>query len=309
MQRLFVARRRNLRNLSLYSSLTKDFLQIIESFLREIRFAESSNNENSHRRRIILLRHGERVDFAFGSSWTQYSFNDSQNYVRMDLNMPETLPPRPPEDWERDSPLTTLGSFQAQLVGSSLKNFGNNFSKVFVSPSFRCIQTATAVLTAMGLESELPLNIEYGLFEWLGWYEMGLPSWLSENELGVIFNINESYHPIVSRNHLNGITKESLEEFYDRNSNTMSEILKGCDDGNVLIVAHATNLETCTRQLLGKEPRPRADLRNLLMKIPYLAAITMEQTEDSTYHLVEPPCLTLTHNSCSKFDWRILDDN
>lgn len=255
-----------------------------------------------------MLRHGERVDFAFGNSWTQYSFNDSQNYVQMDLNMPETLPPRSADEWEKDSPLTTLGSFQAQLVGSSLKNFGINFSKVFVSPSYRCLQTASAVLAAMNLDNELPINVEYGLFEWVGWYELGLPVWLSEKELGVIFNINESYQPIMSRYQLLGIPKESLEDFYSRNSSTMSEILKNCE-GDVLIVAHATNLETCTRKLLGKEPRPRSELRNLLMKIPYLAAVAMEQTDDSSYQLIDPPCLTLTHNSCSKFDWRILDDN
>lgn len=268
----------------------------------------NGSQSNGHRRRVVVLRHGERVDFAFGNSWTQYSFNDSLNYVRMDLNMPETLPPRPSEDWEKDSPLTTLGEFQSRLVGSSLKSFGVKFSKVFVSPAYRCVQTANGVLAAMGLENQLPLNIEYGMFEWLGWYEMGLPTWLSENELGVIYNINENYQPVMGREYLEGILKESLEEFYERNSRAMRELLQK-SEGDILVVAHATNLETCTRQLIGKEPRTRADLRNLLMKVPYLAAIAMQQAEDTSYQLIEPPCLTLTHNSCSKFDWRILDDN
>lgn len=285
-----------------------------ETFHIEHRFSQSAIMDDTkpssqQNKRVIILRHGERVDFAFGNSWTQFSFNDSQNYVRMDLNMPEVLPPRSPEEWEKDSPLTTLGTFQSQLVGSSLKSFGMKFSKVFVSPSYRCLQTATGVLSAMGLENELPLNVEYGLFEWVGWYEMGLPTWLSEKELGVIFNVNENYQPTMDRSSLEEIMKESLEEFYDRNSRTMAELLKN-HDGDILIVAHATNLETCTRQLIGKEPRTRADLRNLLMKIPYLAAIAMQQTDDSSsYQLIEPPLLTLTHNSCSKFDWRILDDN
>lgn len=228
-----------------------------------------------------MLRHGERMDFAFGNSWTQFSFDESHNYVRMDLNMPETLPPRPFEDWEKDSPLTSLGDFQSQLVGSSLKSFGVNFSKVFVSPAYRCVQTASGVLTAMGLENKLPLNVEYGLFEWLGWYEMGLPMWLSEKELGVIFNVNEEYQPVISRDHLESILKESLEEFYQRNSNSMRELLKDCN-GDILIVGHATNLETCTRQLTGKEPRNRADLRNLLIRVPYLASIAMQQTDDES---------------------------
>lgn len=262
-------------------------------------------------KRIIILRHGERVDFAFGNAWTQFSFND-QKYVRMDLNMPLSLPPRLVEDWEKDSPLTTLGSFQSQQVGMSFKNFGVNFSKVFVSPSYRCVQTASGILNAMELEN-IPMNVEYGLFEWLSWYEMGLPNFLSEKELDVLFNVNKNYKSVMTRVDLEEILKESLEDFYSRSTSTMRHLLNSCDDddGDILIVAHAINLETCTRELVGKEQRSRAELRTLLMSIPYLAVVTMLETKDSCfrYRLNEPPCLTLTHNSCSKFDWRILDDN
>lgn len=257
---------------------------------------------------MVILRHGERVDFVFGSPWTNFSFSDSGDYVRMDLNMPECLPPRAPEDWEKDCPLTTLGEVQSQLVGSSLKNFGVNFTKVFVSPSYRCVQTANGVLTAMGIEHQLPMKVENGLFEWMGWYDKGLPNWLSEKELGVIFNIDQEYQPIVSRDYLEENSKESFESFYERNSSTMREVMNN-SDGDILVVAHAISLETCTRQLIKKEPRTRADLRNILMKISYLAAVAMEQVDESTFQLIEPPCLTLTHNSCSKFDWRIVDDN
>lgn len=266
-------------------------------------------------KRIIILRHGERVDFAFGNAWTQFSFND-QNYVRMDLNMPVSLPPRPVEDWEKDSPLTSLGSFQSQQVGMSFKNFGVNFSKVFVSPSYRCVQTASEILNAMESEN-VPVNVEYGLFEWCMWYEMGLPNFLSEKELGVIFNVNKNYKPVMTREDLEEILKESLEDFYTRSSTTMRQMLDNCDDdddGDILVVAHAINLETCTRELVGKEQRSRAELRTLLMSIPYLAVVTLLENNSNKdpcfrYRLDEPPCLTLTHTSCSKFDWRILDDN
>ncbi|KAG5672576.1 hypothetical protein PVAND_002693 [Polypedilum vanderplanki] len=283
-------------------------------YIDENRFSQSTTMEENNlvrrgRRRIIILRHGERVDFAFGNAWTQFSFND-QNYVRHDLNMPTHLPPRMTEDWDRDSPLTTLGSFQCQQVGQSLKDFGVNFSKVYVSPSYRCVQTANEVLAAME-NYDLQLNVEYGLFEWCLWYEeLGLPNFLSEKELGVIFNVNEEYIPFLKREDLEEILKESLEDFYNRSLSTMRKILSSTtEEGDILIVAHAINLETCTRELVGKEQRSRAELRNLLMRIPYLACVSILETEDSRYQLIEPPCLTLTHNSCSKFDWRILDDN
>lgn len=291
-------------------------LFVLDFYIDENRFSQSPNMEEVNlgrrgRRRIIILRHGERVDFAFGNSWTSFSFNDNQVYVRHDLNMPTHLPPRNPIDsWEKDSPLTTLGSFQCQQVGQSLKDFGVKFSKVYVSPSYRCVQTASEVLAAMG-NYNIPLNVEYGLFEWCLWYEDGLPNFLTNQELAVIFNINEDYMPFMKREDLEEILKESLEDFYNRSLSTMRKILSNTvEDGDILIIAHAINLETCTRELVGKELRSRADLRNLLMRIPYLACVCLEsESPDLPFQLSEPPCLTLTHNSCSKFDWRILDDN
>lgn len=278
---------------------------------------------SERRRRVVILRHGERVDIIFGKLWAQNSLKDGQ-YVRTDLNMPETLPPRDSlADWECDTPLTTIGNFQAQLVGSSLKSHGVKFTNVFVSPSYRCLETAKSVLVGMGLENELPLNVDYGLFEYIGMYKNDelknipdiffgrLPNFLSEKERAAIFNVNESYKPSMSRNELYAIEKESLkEEFYDRNAKATIEILSKFD-GDILIVGHAPNLDTCTRKLIGKGYRKesKADVAKLLLSIPYLTATAMEQVGESSYRLIEPPCLTLTHNSCKKFDWKNLDDN
>lgn len=114
---------------------------------------------------IITMRHGERVDFNFGSQWHTQSFNDADEYTQTDINMPATLPKRAegPVAWVKDSPLTTLGLEQAKLTGLSLKANGVHFDRVYCSPSFRCLQTCSEVLKAMG--SEAKICIEPGLFE------------------------------------------------------------------------------------------------------------------------------------------------
>lgn len=75
-------------------------------------------------------------------------------------------------------------------------------------------------------------------------------------------------------------------------------------------MAHATTLDTCTRQLIGRPIRSISAMSRLMQKIPYLSASAMEKDESlGTYKLVEPPCMTLTHNSSQKFNWEMLNDS
>lgn len=95
--------------------------------------------------KIVILRHGERVDFTFGNGWYNNCFK-SGRYVRMDLNLPEHLEERQDQAWLRDCPLTMVGLFQAKLVGNSLKQNGVKFKHAIVSPSYRCVQTCHEIL-------------------------------------------------------------------------------------------------------------------------------------------------------------------
>lgn len=172
--------------------------------------------------------------------------------------------------------------------------------------------------------------IEPGIFEWLAWYQDGLPNWFSPEELSSKYNINVSYKPVFNRNDLEAHIQENLDDFYNRNSHSIRQVLEklgkhlcvlrilrrlqkriySISDGNVLVVAHATTLDTCTRQLIGSPIRSLSNMSRLMQKIPYLSSSAMEKEEDSeNYKLVPPPCMSLTHNSSQKFNWKMLMDN
>lgn len=50
------------------------------------------------------------------------------------------------DGWLKDTPLTNVGCYQANLIGDALKDSGVVIDHAFSSPSFRCIQTCNGVL-------------------------------------------------------------------------------------------------------------------------------------------------------------------
>lgn len=97
---------------------------------------------------------------------------------------------------------------------------------------------------------------------------------------------------------------------------------------NVLIVAHASSLEACTRQLQGRSPPSPKDFIQIVRKvraacgrgppadapavtsassfqIPYLGFCScQEQGDTGVWQLADPPILPLTHGPNHSFDWR-----
>lgn len=68
--------------------------------------------------------------------------------------------------------------------------------------------------------------IEPGIFEWLAWYQDGLPNWFSAEELSSKYNINVSYKPVFNRNDLEAHIQENLDDFYNRNSHSIRQVLE-----------------------------------------------------------------------------------
>ena len=82
----------------------------------------------------------------------------------------------------------------------------------------------TKYFSAMGLKDTL-LHIEPGIFEWLGWYQLGLPKFFTPTELKSHgFNIDVNYKQFFP------ITKfdldESIEGYYRRSGDTARHILR-----------------------------------------------------------------------------------
>ncbi len=285
------------------------------------------------RRRVYVVRHGERVDFTFGT-WVPYCFSEDGRYRQRDLNMPLSLPARAGGGEAfaaRDSPLTRIGATQARLTGEALRSAGVEIAHAYSSPSLRCVQTAHHILAGLGLERRVRIHLEPGLFEWLAWYAAGdgsgssgggMPEWMTAAELTAAgYNVESRYKPYISAEELRddcAAARESCSEFYTRNYFVAQCVLQSREavGGDVLLVAHAASLDTCTRQLTGESPRPAQELLQIVRRIPYCGLAVAEEADvgstgatskrRSSWRLVDPPVPPLTHSGNSRFDWKMM---
>lgn len=270
-----------------------------------------SSLANEPTRKIYIMRHGERIDFTFGD-YIPHCFDAAGTYSQKDLNMPESFPAKKNGvgSWNKDSPLTNVGIFQAQLVGAGLKKSGVNIDTIFCSPAYRCVQTCDALLDGLGVKSSLKIYIEPSLFEWLAWYQDGVPDFYDPDELQQLgFNIDTTYQPIITLEGLKSKLSENIEEFYARNCQVSEIVTKDNTLGNSLFVGHAITLDTCTRKILNKELRQPSEIARLMHKIPYCSLICIEPSSNtkSIWELAEPPFCQITHTNNQRFDWHAIN--
>ena len=80
----------------------------------------------------------------------------------------------------------------------------------------------------MGIEDRVKIRIEPGLFEFLGWYERGLPSFFNSSELTIneeemeLYNIDRNYRPIIPLEKLS--RDEKYIDYYNRSYKVAQQI-------------------------------------------------------------------------------------
>ncbi|KAG8189917.1 hypothetical protein JTE90_009062 [Oedothorax gibbosus] len=265
-------------------------------------------------RQLYIMRHAERADFTFnhgrhGTAWIHKCFDEQDNYIRTNLNMPLSVRKGSPKDYAYDSPLTRIGLLQATFAGEAMKSRNVKFSHVFSSPSLRCMETCRKVLEASD-QTHLPIHVEPGLFEWLHWYSSDeMPKWMSPEEMKENgFKVSENYIPVMNETEILGGKETTCEEYYERNFKVASHVLQKYS-GNILFVGHSATLDACSRQLVGQQPRSKiGDMLNCITKVSYSAIAVVELISGSQWKLIEPPILPLTHLKNAAFDWKILLD-
>nr|CAD7446413.1 unnamed protein product [Timema bartmani] len=274
-------------------------------------------------RHIFIIRHGERVDFTFGT-WIPYCFDEAGEYMRKDLNMPKRVPSRStgPQGFFKDCPLTNVGVLQATLTGEAMKEAGEKPLPVHpteirtsISPSSAVELNTTSALAnyatevGLGQVEELAMAIEPGLFEWLAWYPDSIPDWMSGKELlAAGHNVREDYKPFVRVEELTDC-RESAEQFYMRSFYLVQSVVKCTADvgGNILLVGHAATLDVCSRQLVGGVPRTSQEMTRLIQKIPYCSLVSIrEAPEEGGWELSDLPFPPVTHSNNMRFDWKVL---
>lgn len=190
-----------------------------------------------------------------------------------------------------------------------LRQRGIMIEFVYSSPAFRCIQTADAVLKGLQAPDSLKICVEPALYERCG-HNTKTPQFFTVHELkNAGYNIDVGYVPLLAYQELVDKQKayENLEAFYERNHRVSDHAVK-LSSANILIVAHAANLETNSRLLLRGRPMSLQSMRELVEKIPYTSLLPLEKCDSGEWVIGKPLVLPLSHSRNFQFDTRIFSE-
>ncbi|CAF0749399.1 unnamed protein product [Adineta ricciae] len=253
--------------------------------------------------RLLVLRHGERLDRYYSSQWLRQAFDKDGNFCRFSPILPETLPFRASiRDFDLDPPLTYKGLKDAFHTGTVLRDKAIHITYCYSSPALRCVQTASKILEGLQLQNKLKIRIEPGLFECTGWYTasetsnvLTMPRFMTKKELiENKYSIDKHYTEHMTIAEVSQFETEL--EFYQRSHAVTASLMKmheaeyisQIQQGqlspqyhlHILFIAHAPSLETCTRKLCGGKFRPDT-LPHVIRNVDFLTMTVIEKTDNN----------------------------
>ncbi len=95
-----------------------------------------------------------------------------------------------------------------------------------------------------------------------------------------------------------------------------------CSESTILLVAHGASLETCSRQLVGGQPRTQHQFYMILHRTPYLGCAALEESPSASetaapadaaaaatplWRISEPPIFPFQHQANESYNWRVLN--
>ncbi|EFO25690.1 hypothetical protein LOAG_02791 [Loa loa] len=240
--------------------------------------------------RLVVMRHGERIDDLF-PEWIRKS-TSSGSYRAFDLNMPLALPElkRPFRDYEDDTVISEMGYVLGEMVGRGLLVNKSIPDIVYSSPALRCVQTAHSVLKGMAKEDEIKIRIEPTLFEFTDLHPNGQPKFATPQELyKAKFNIDTDYVPFTKMENIWEMN-ETIEMYSERVQNLLQKLATTYewsqrDDGSlILVVGHASTVDLAIGAF--REP-PRTVLARELIshgtKFPYCCTAIIDRMDNGQW--------------------------
>jgi len=150
-----------------------------------------------------------------------------------------------------DPPLAEEGLIQSQLLANYLKE-NANIDRIFSSPFYRTLQTATKVADTLGLKIE----VESGLSDWYG----GSPNYATFIPKAAPFEKLIEFFPLIDKSYKPNVEittiAEPKDEMYDRIGKTIQILLdtfaskNDKEDQEFLFVCHAASAIMVARNLL-----------------------------------------------------------
>ncbi|CAF0864142.1 unnamed protein product [Didymodactylos carnosus] len=213
-------------------------------FLTTAAYAGYPNKINTTRAgnydlRVIVMRHGERIDQTLGPNWLK------SPQVRAQI--PRRLPKRANQLlYAFDPPITREGEQASALKGQQLMTMGLTADYCYCSPTSRTVITSADVLIGMN-RAAVPLKIEPALFETMSWNPqlqllgnvspfMSTQDWTTAG-----YTVDHRYHRLT--NYLN--PNETEQDYYNRSAQFLHTIEKRHGSGRsrktVLVVGHASS--------------------------------------------------------------------